>query len=77
MEEIEMKYGTVVYTITGEKYIGEIVELTEDERNDAITFFKKIDKITQISLNCIDGSFMSFRGENVVALKLYKEEDSV
>jgi len=72
-----MKYGTVVHTITGERYISKTAELTEDEREEAITFFKKVDKLSQISLECVNGSFMSFRGEHIVALELYNEKDSV
>ena len=72
-----MKYGIVVHVITGERYIGKTAELTNDEREEAIAIFKRVDKLSQVSLECINGSFMSFRGEHVVALELYNEKDGV
>lgn len=70
-----MKYGMVVHTITGERYIGKSDELTDGELEKAIDFMKKIDKYSQFSLECINGSYMSFRGEHIVALELYNEKE--
>jgi hypothetical protein len=70
-----MKYGMVVHTITGESYIGKTTELSDTEKDEAINFSKKVDKIIQISLECVNGSFMSFRGEHIVALEVYNEKE--